>query len=160
MSQKYSGHNSLQKAFEHDSNNSLDQDGEDMVKIFAAFHDRMENKVKSKQDHISNECNKIIQNMSRLTNELVSRQKNEIEDKVNEYRRKFEELEDEKLSIVKKLRSEKEKYLQMHDLIVVELLKNEVAQEKTNQIFEKKLASFINDTSNQLKSLPAAQNPL
>lgn len=34
----------------------------------------------------------------------------------------------------------------MHDLIVVELLKNEVAQEKTNQIFEKKLASFINGT--------------
>ncbi|PKC05916.1 hypothetical protein RhiirA5_360734, partial [Rhizophagus irregularis] len=110
---------------------------------------RMENKVKSKQDHISNECEKIIQDMSRLTNELVSRQKKEIEDKVNEYRRKFEELEDEKLSIVKKLRSEKEKYLQMHDLIVVELLKNEVAQEKTNQIFEKKLASFINVTKNR-----------
>lgn len=38
----------------------------------------MENKVKSKQDHISNECEKIIQDMSRLTNELVSRQKKEM----------------------------------------------------------------------------------
>ena len=39
----------------------------------------------------------------------------------------------------------------MLDLIVVELLKNEVAQEKTNQTFEKKLASFIDGTDEQRK---------
>jgi len=48
----------------------------------------------------------------------------------------------------------------MHDLIVAELLKNEVAQEKTNQTFEKKLASFIDDTSSQLKSPPIVRNSL
>jgi hypothetical protein len=40
--------------------------------------DRMEKKVKSKQEYISTECEKTIQNMSRLTNELVSRQKKEM----------------------------------------------------------------------------------
>ncbi|GBC05328.1 hypothetical protein RclHR1_06180013 [Rhizophagus clarus] len=165
MSPKYLGYNSIQKTTaksqsEDDSNNSLDQDGEDMVKIFAAFHDRMKQKVKSKQELISTECEKTIQNMFQLANELVSRQKKEIEAKVNEYNHKFEELEDEKLSIIKKLRSEREKYLRVHDSIIVELLKNEVAQEKTNQMFEKKLTSFINDTSNQLKSLPIIENHL
>ncbi|RIA82906.1 hypothetical protein C1645_880802 [Glomus cerebriforme] len=154
MPQKYSERNIIQKApakFSSDDD-SINSHGEDIAKIFTAFNDHMEKKDKSKQKHISAECEKTIQNMSRLSNELVLRQKKEIDAKVNEYRRKFEELEDEKLSIVKKLKSEKMKYLQVLDLIVVELFKVEVAQEKTNQTFEKKLASFIDDTSSLLKS--------
>jgi hypothetical protein len=38
----------------------------------------MEKKAKNKQKHISTECEKVIQNMSQLANELVLRQKKEM----------------------------------------------------------------------------------
>ncbi|KAF0504114.1 hypothetical protein F8M41_019623 [Gigaspora margarita] len=70
--------------------------------------------------------------------------------KINEYKRKHEELDEEKLTIVKKLRSEEAKYLQLHDSIIYELDKIEIAQMEANQAFEKKFLSFIEGNANLL----------
>ncbi|KAF0504112.1 hypothetical protein F8M41_019623 [Gigaspora margarita] len=163
MSQKFSNrkpsykHQNIQS--EDESGNSPDQDGgEDIVQIFAAFNNRMEKKVKDKQRKLSSECDTMIQQISEFAHELVSRQKQEIDAKINEYKRKHEELDEEKLTIVKKLRSEEAKYLQLHDSIIYELDKIEIAQMEANQAFEKKFLSFIEDTNGQLQNLLIKNN--
>ncbi|CAG8550669.1 3271_t:CDS:2, partial [Cetraspora pellucida] len=148
MPQKSSNRKSYQNIPSDDeSGNSPDQDGgDDIVQIFTAFNnlkDRMEKRVKDKQRKLSSECDSVIQQISEFAHELVSRQKQEIDAKINEYKRKYEELDEEKLTIVKKLRSEEAKYLQLHDSIICELDKIDLAQMETNQEFEKKYLSFI-----------------
>ncbi|CAG8802466.1 32821_t:CDS:2, partial [Racocetra persica] len=108
---------------------------------------RMEKRVKDKQRKLSSECDTMIQQISEFAHELSVQQLEltfTISDaRINEYKRKYEELDEEKLTIVKKLRSEEAKYLQLHDSIICELDKIEIAQMETNQEFEQKYLSFI-----------------
>ncbi|RHZ70262.1 hypothetical protein Glove_273g9 [Diversispora epigaea] len=133
-------------------NNSPDQEGDDFVQIFAAFHNQMEKKVKDKQKKLSTECDKTIQHILDLSNELVSRQRQEIDEKVNEYKSKLEELEEDRLVIIKKLKSEEMKYLQLHNSIINEFDNIEMAQLETIQTFEENYCSFIDDLSDRLQS--------
>ncbi|CAG8606001.1 6218_t:CDS:2, partial [Ambispora leptoticha] len=119
------------------------EDGDDIIQIFAALHNRMEKKAKQKQSRLASECDATIQYITDLSAELVKRHKFELNTKIGEYKRKHEELEQERLDIVKKLRLEEAKYLQNHDTILNELIKSETAQLKTYQAFERKYGSFI-----------------
>ena len=49
-----------------------------MIRMKKFIIDHVEKKDKSKQKHLSTECEKTIQNMLHLANELVSRQKKEM----------------------------------------------------------------------------------
>ncbi|KAG9290466.1 hypothetical protein G9A89_002441 [Geosiphon pyriformis] len=148
MPPKYTKRKTLAKS-DDEGFNSPEQDGEDIVKIFAAVHSRMEKKAKYKQKKLSLECDTTIKCISDLAHELAIRHKQDLyvptkkESKIKQYSAKQEELEEERLSIVKKLRSEEAQYLQIHDSIVNELIKFEVSQLKANQAFERKYGSFI-----------------
>ncbi|CAG8449601.1 1899_t:CDS:2 [Diversispora eburnea] len=138
MPPKYQNRKVIHKLPSDDSgNNSPDQEGDDFVQIFAAFHNQMEKKVKDKQKKLATECDKTIQHILDLSNELVSRQRQEIDEKANEYKSKLEELEEDRLAIIKKLRSEEIKYLQLHNSVINEFENIEMAQLETIQKFEK-----------------------
>ncbi|CAG8555362.1 10227_t:CDS:2 [Acaulospora morrowiae] len=156
MPPKYQGRKTFHKVpslpSDDDSRNSPEQEGDDIVQIFAAFHNRMERKAKDMQRRLSSDCETVIQHITEMAHELVFRQKQELEAKVKGYKRKQEELEEENLAVIKKLRSEEAKYLRLHDSIISELDKVEMAQMKTIQAFEKKYSSFIDDSNDQLQS--------
>ncbi|CAG8461989.1 8719_t:CDS:2 [Funneliformis caledonium] len=81
MSKRYPGRKNTQRApkkLTSDGDDSNDNDGEDLLKIFKAFHERMEKKTINKQKHLSAECDKTIQHVSQLANELILRQKKEM----------------------------------------------------------------------------------
>ncbi|CAG8516121.1 10056_t:CDS:2 [Ambispora gerdemannii] len=143
MPPKYPGRNNKAppqppKSSDESSVSPDKEDGDDIIQIFAAFHNRMEKKAKQKQSRLASECDATIQYINDLATELVKRHKFEFE-----YKRKHEELEQERLDIVKKLRLEEVKYLQNHDIILNELIKSETAQLKTYHAFERKYGSFI-----------------
>ncbi|CAJ0760018.1 15724_t:CDS:2 [Entrophospora sp. SA101] len=117
---------------ESQSNNSSEQNGEDMVQMFSVFQTRMEKKVRDRQEKLENDCNKTMQQMRK-------------EMKVNKYKNQYQEYKEEKYSILERLKSENLKLLQNYKSIVNELARVEMSQMKEFQIFEKKYNSFIEE---------------
>ncbi|RUS16396.1 hypothetical protein BC937DRAFT_91263, partial [Endogone sp. FLAS-F59071] len=124
------------------SSEGANSNSEEFVQMITTLKNGIDKKSKQQQRKLSAECDQIAQEVIEMAQELEEKQAQEIEQKVANFKRKSDELTDEKTEIVKKLKAELEKFTQLHNLTLKDLEKIHAVHDDV----EKKLVKDMDES--------------
>ncbi|KNC96737.1 uncharacterized protein SPPG_07945 [Spizellomyces punctatus DAOM BR117] len=87
-----------------------DSPDEDMANILAAIKNRMRKKAADREKKLHSECDRLCQKIRDSTHEHVSKQEQAIEALMTEHEQHMEDLMEERVNIIQKLKNETEKF--------------------------------------------------
>ncbi|TPX69751.1 hypothetical protein SpCBS45565_g02160 [Spizellomyces sp. 'palustris'] len=127
-----------------------DSPDEDMANILAAIKNRMSKKAADREKKLHSECDRLCQKIRDTTHEHVSKQEQAIEALVTEHEQHMDDLMEERLNILQKLKNEAEKFKQIREIYLQEYWSAARIQTEADQ-------QLIDDVSRMSESMVDAQ---